>query len=383
MRAANRVPGRLFAAPSPFARWAWVPALAVVAVFAASASPALAARVKAVQRGTTVLPSASTSASVTISTVDPTRSFVVFGLSLDDAQPDRGNVTGQLTDATTVTFARQGTGVDVTVTWQVVEFLSGISVQRGSTSLSTATSNVTIAAVALPKSFCLVSLRTGGSAYSHDDFVRARLTSITNLELSVGAPSPNNAVVEWQVVEHDDASVQSGDIAWQSTETSRAATIAPVDPNRSWLTYSYDTDTASATDIGRNLIRGRLTSATTLMFDRDKSGSAPGLSWSVVELLDGTTVQRGSEAFGTSETQRNVTVGSVNLSRALAVGGYAERGGKSPYGVTDNPGVGWFTLELTSATNLRATRGLTGSCTADLAWQVIQFGGRSRVMVIH
>ena len=36
--------------------------------------------------------------------------------------------------------------------------------------------------------------------------------------------------------------------------------------------------------------------------------------------------------------------------------------GRSAYTTADNPGVGWMTHELTSATNLRITRALTGTC---------------------
>ena len=68
-----------------------------------------------------------------------------------------------------------------------------------------------------------------------------------------------------------------------------------------------------------------------------------------------------------------MTITSVDTTRSFAAGGYFARGGKSNYTANDLPGVGWFTLDLISATNLQITRGVTGSATADVGWFVVQF----------
>src|SRR6185369_12135873 len=109
--------------------------------------------------------------------------------------------SGQLTNATTVTFARSGTSGAVTIKWYVAEFTSGVSVQRGSAVLSTSTTDVTLpTAVDLSKSFPLVSQRTDGVVFSNNDFVKAKLTTTTNLQLAI-AGTPGAATVEWQVIE--------------------------------------------------------------------------------------------------------------------------------------------------------------------------------------
>ena len=83
-----------------------------------------------------------------------------------------------------------------------------------------------------------------------------------------------------------------------------------------------------------------------------------------VELNDETVkngIWNGSQAFTSSETQKDVTITTVDTSMSFAVGGSLLKEGKSAYSTNDNPGVSWMTHELTSATNLRITRALTGS----------------------
>ena len=92
-----------------------------------------------------------------------------------------------------------------------------------------------------------------------------------------------------------------------------------------------------------------------------------------MEFQDGTAVQHSTEAFTTAQTQRDVTISSVDPVVSIGVGGWQQSGGRSTYTANDNPGVGWFTAELTSGTNLRLRRDFTGSSTADLGWSVIQF----------
>ncbi len=120
-------------------------------------------------------------------------------------------------------------------------------------------------------------------------------------------------------------------------------------------------------------MRGVVTNGTTLTFDRDQTGQTLDVSWYLVAFTDATTVQQGSELFGTTETQRSVSISGVNLASSIAAGGYFMRGGKSPYSANDNPGVGWFALDLISSTSLRMTRGLTGSAQAQIGWFVVTF----------
>ena len=92
-----------------------------------------------------------------------------------------------------------------------------------------------------------------------------------------------------------------------------------------------------------------------------------------VTFTDGTTVQSGTTAFGTTDLTLNATISSVDLTRTLAAASSFQRGGESNYTGDDQPAVGWFTTTLSSATNLQLTRGNALSSTATVSWFVVQF----------
>src|SRR6185369_3776685 len=103
-------------------------AATLVLVFATRAP---AAQLDSVQSGTATIADTTSSTTVTISSVDTTKSFLVFEVSLNLVDPVNAQISGQLTNATTLTFARAGTSGAVTIKWYVAEFTSGVSVQRG------------------------------------------------------------------------------------------------------------------------------------------------------------------------------------------------------------------------------------------------------------
>lgn len=327
-----------------------------------------------VQSGTASIADGSATTTATITAVDLDTSFLVFSLTGSDANPNNIQVTGRITNSTTLTFARIGTSGAMSIAWYVAEFTTGATVQRGTLSPMTGTtSNVTISSVDTARAMPVVTYAKAGSDFGANDYVKAKLTSATNLEITrVGG---SDGTVDWQVVEFTSAAVQTGDVAFGSGDASTAAAVTAVDTTKSWLVYSYSSDGGTAADIGQKLVRGVVTNATTLTFDRDNTGQALDLTWYLVEFTDATTVQHGSEAFGGAETQRDVTLPTaVDLSATFAVGGVQGRGGKSPYAATDNPGVGWVTAALTTTTNLQLTRGLSGSTTADVGWFVVHLG---------
>ena len=352
----------------------------VSALVLAAAPMSKAASLKAVQSGTVVLPGAGTSVTDTLSpAVDTSKAFLVFGISGNDNSPDDMHVSGQITNGTTVTFERFGTTGNIVVHWYVAEFLSGVTVQRGTTQMpgvgNPADTNVPIALVDTTKSFPLISFRTNGSNFDGGDFVRAKITSGTNLLLA--APDADtSSFVEWQVVEYADASVQTGDLFFGSGDASLPDILAaPVDTSKSWLIYTFD-EISGWPNIGRALIRGVVTDPNTVTFDRNNTGDGFDLTWYLVEFTDATTVQHASEPFTTTELQRDVTLASpVNPGTSLASGGYFGRGGRSDYALDDDPGVGWFTFDLTSSTTLRIDRGTTigNTATGDAGWFVVDF----------
>ena len=383
-------------------------AAATLALFAAEAG---AAQLKAVQTNTTTLPAATLSVTAALApAVDMTKSFLVFGTSSSVNTPGCGQVSGQITLANQVTFARGATTgcPAITIKWYVAEFASGVSVRRGSFNWEleppVPPGNIPLApTVDTTRSFPLISYRLSGSTFDDNDFLRAKFTAAgSNLEIGISAVmgvSPQ--VVEWQVVEFTGATVQSGDVAFAAGDFTKTATapanFTAIVPGRTWLVYGYDAMVGGSgleLDPGKELVRGVITNGSTLTFDRNHSGGGTtiNLTWYLIEFTDGTSVQHQSQAFAATEAQRDVTLPTaVSTATSIAVaGGDFQRGGRSGYGRPstdaggdDNVGVGWFRLDLTSSTNLRITRGAfdpgvpacTPACpaTADVGWFVISF----------
>jgi hypothetical protein len=329
---------------------------------------------KSVQSGTTTLASANSSTTVTITSVDTTKAFLVFSTSFNDASPGISQVTGQITNGTTLTFARISTGANIAIKWYVAEFTSGVTVQRGNITNDATSKDITLTAVDTAKAFPIISYRNTGSLYNNDDYVKAKITSSTNLNLSMSAAT--TGITEWQVVQFADANVQTGDISYVGADASKTATIAPVDTSKTWLLFSYTNDNVSSTSQGDRQFRGRVTAANTLTFDRDTTAAALSgtITWYAVQFTNNTSVQSGSQNFGTGDTVKNATITAVDTTKSIAAaGGMYHRGGKTTYIADDNPGVATTTLDLTSSTNLQMTRGVTGSSTADVGWFVVQF----------
>jgi hypothetical protein len=343
---------------------------------------AQAAVLRSVQSGTATIANGSSSVTATISSVDTTKAFLVFGASLGSdvtADPINSQASGQLAGATSVTFERIGTTGTITIHWYVAEFNNNVSVQRGSDSMPTVTSdNVTLSSVNTAKSFVIVSMRTSGATYDANDFVKAKLTSSTNLALDLQGSSMSDTVVEWQVIEYTDATVQTGDISFLAADSSKTATVTAIDTSKSWLVYSYNSAAGTAADIGQKLVRGSIGSSTSLSFSRDNTGQAISLTWYLIAFTDETTVQQGTKSFTTVDTSLNAAIGTVDLTRSIAAGGLFGRGGDTSYAADDQPAVGSYRLNLNSASNLQITRGITGSIASDVTWFVLQFGTAKR-----
>ncbi|MDH5522337.1 MAG: right-handed parallel beta-helix repeat-containing protein, partial [Acidimicrobiia bacterium] len=333
-----------------------------------------------VQKGTATLANASSTVAVTIAPVDPSKAFLTFSVRGNDTSPENISISGRLSNATTVTFDRVGTSGNVVIDWSVVEFSSGVTVQRGTVTPGGSTTNVAITSVDLTRSFPLVSMRAGGVIYEGEDWVRARFTSSTDLELATTNTFGN--VIEWQVVTYNDATVQSGSVSFGTGDSSRTATVTALDPAKSWLIYNYRTTDGTTTNIGQKLVRGRITNGTTLTFDRSSTGQTIDLQYFVVKFTDATEVRSGNANFTSSATTVNAAVTAVDPARSIGVGGYAQTGGRSSYTANDNPGVGWFTSRLTSSTNLRVQRSaaLAG---ADLGWFVMHWPGPAAPLLVN
>lgn len=156
----------------------------------------------------------SRQATVTVllpASINVSSTFLMFSIRADGDSNNIGStlVSGEITNATTLTFKRFSTVKNLRISWQVYEFYEFVNVYRGMITLtSSGTTNVAIPSVNIQKSFVIFSSNVNAASndYGLDETIRARLTSSTNLELTI-ASSGNNEIY-WQVIEYQHCTVQ-------------------------------------------------------------------------------------------------------------------------------------------------------------------------------
>ena len=256
-----------------------LPVLPQQSQFLRQLSNAEAASIKNVQRGTVTFTSGANRMAVTLSlAVDPSKTIVWGGIShgggrFSTAGANATRIAFDLESSTTLALERLGSPANSPVVeWQAVEFDSGVSVQRGLRSMTTAetTVNVTIpSSVDLNKSFVLVSVAPNSAGVNVDErwTIRSRLTTSTNLELSRNE-SGTAVDVYWQVIEMQGASVQRGLTTIPSSSAAATAAISSVDTSKSFLILSSKAAAAVNGIESQYAFRGTITNSTLLTFSR-------------------------------------------------------------------------------------------------------------------
>ncbi len=245
-----------------------------------------AAPIVVVHQGSSSLSGISAEAS--FPAVDPNKAALFMGRVGDSQEPDKLLVDGALTSATTATFSRfEALGTSALVRWYVVEH-EHMFVQRGSLNLTSTSQLVSLPTSVDPtRAFSLVSYKAGGTQMGGNDFVSAKLLAGDSLELRAGDVP---VMVSWQVVELTDGSrVVSKAATLPSDQSTISVTIDPVDLGRSFLLFSYRLGSNPSLTTPENAaLRGRLSAANTVSFDRAAAGPlAIEIELSVVELSVG------------------------------------------------------------------------------------------------
>jgi hypothetical protein len=230
--------------------------------------------------------------------------------------------------------------------------------------------------VDVSKSFPLLSFRTIGTIYNVDDLVRAKLTSPSELTLSLyGATSVGT--VEWQVVTFDDAMVQTNDLPLGPSTLIVTDTVQAVDPNRSLLLVSYGDSALGNTNASQMVWSGRISSSTLLTFERRSGGPAGMLTYHLVTFTNDSTVQSGhQDVAAASDTAVVNLLSGVALDRSLALAsGLYQRISATDFSGSADLSFPNFTFELTGSSTLTMQRGVTGGSNgaAQVDWQVVQF----------
>jgi hypothetical protein len=344
-----------------------------------------------VQRGTAVSDSNGT-IMVKISRVDTAKSFLIFSTRHNSNRPVGSELRGRIATDTTLEFTRvtnDTTSVPITIQWYVVEFISGIRVQRGEVGQTDSVVNVQISPVAsLNQAFVTWSKSVSAQDQSWDfnDPIVGELTKPDTLQFRTGPGSTVMHVISWQVIEFTNAAsvnVQKGSIKTMGTNSlSVTATLNPaVNVNGTFVLVGYRMN-VSGTNLGPRMLRAQLTNSTTITIDRSVAASTDTINeivWQAVELKDGSAVQQGNQNFPAGVAQQTVALSAADTTRAIAFASVQASAGQSlgrtPFTADDSVGIASATFAL-APTSLTLTRNNT-SAVADFGWFVVQFSATS------
>ncbi len=251
----------------------------------------------------------------------------------------------------------------------VVEFdPANVRVQQGVFAIASATTSSTsaISAVTLTKA-ALVFYHRHSTWLFYSDLPVAGWFSATN-QLSWQRDSGNGTVNgHYYVFEslNSEFSVQSVSFSIADASSSGSATIAAVDPTKSFVIASHRTQ-AGNDDNDDSQIGVWLSSATTLTARRQWQSAPPppdntidDIRAFVVSVNDGVTVQRGTLSYTSADLQKTAAIAAVNPSASMVWNGSEMGPGtiESQAETSTAIDTAFQKLKLASATSVQGDRG--------------------------
>ena len=170
--------------------------------------------------------------------------------------------------------------------------------------------------------------------------------------------------------------VQYVEITIGASQTSNTATITSVDTSKTWLVYNGHTDSNGTEDMTQNVVAISLTNATTVTALRQAQDGTNAITVRI-SVVEGNSnliqsVQSGTITFAKTATTGTATITSVTTGNAFVVHqGSTDNATLLP--APDNPAFSSFTLELTAATTVTATRNSATNATATVYYVVVEF----------
>lgn len=252
-----------------------------------------------VQRGTLTLGAGTLSSNQSISTVDPSKAFVLVQARTADGGTlidEHRTTMGYLSGPSQITVVRNQGTITTVVEWQVVE-MAGASVQRGLSQIPGGSSSVSIpiTAVDTARSFSVVSVAGANASNGNDSeiWTRCNLSSAALL-LCERNDTVNAPDIAWQVVSLSDAiSVQRGTEDTNTntppannTDTTMTATLLPVDLSASIVLTTSSVDPGDL-DSGQDsaAFASVLGSATSITIQRGSPDDRRGtVSWQAIQF---------------------------------------------------------------------------------------------------
>jgi hypothetical protein len=336
----------------------------------------LAAQLKRIQTNEITIGTTAGGVNDSIAYVNTSASVLFFSIRANDAASGNGQVRCALNATQVTCLRRSATGADTLyIRYYVVEFKNGVSVQRGTTTVSAGNVTTAISSVNTSATFIVTGGQdTSGTTWGGDDFIMTTLQSSTAVNFISGAASYPS---EWQAVSFTGAVVQRGYTALASGTGTINATITVVNTSKSFLLFSYNTTPGTAANMGEKMVRGIITNSTTVQFVRNNTGTDMTVYWEVITLPGAERVQNGTFYFPAGSATG--TLGSINpvdLGKALpfspSQAALGQSSGATVKADDDQPGGATYIFSFPNASRFQITRTNTSN-ESEVSWQIIEF----------
>ena len=341
--------------------------------------------VQSVQQVSITIASGATSGTATISSVDTSKSFLVFGGPSNDGAGGGGNANAskeepriELTNATTVTAYRDtSTTTAVTINANVIEGKSTLvsSVQHGTVALSGVSSNTTtITSVDTSRSVVVYLGHTSPNTSASARYYNIDITLTNSTTVTATAGISSDQTIGFCVVEFAAVAVQSRQQfreAYTTSNTTDTKTITSVTQGNTVIFYGGQTSSANSYATTRYALQ--LTSSTNVNLVRGgTSTSSRTVAYTVLEFAAGvlkSNVQRGTIDL-TSATSNTATITSVDTSKACV----AYTGMNTSNNLTNQLGSNiQQKVAITNATTVTGSIGASNADTKAVGYEVWEF----------
>ncbi|MGC8929872.1 MAG: CARDB domain-containing protein, partial [Candidatus Woesearchaeota archaeon] len=238
--------------------------------------------------------------------------------------------------------------------------LAGLKIQRNWYSMTTTSATINIEPVNVNNAFVMLTVNIASSLPSRSE-ITARI-SASNQLLFERYAAVTTANISWQVVESSEISVQRATVSFATTQLNATINLNnEVNLNESFIIVLGRANSGTAGNNNQGFFRAMFLNSTTVYVERATSGSAAIAELQIIQW-SGARVQSGNFSFSTLEY--NISVGSVNLSRAFLIFGTAVSGVSTIDG-------NYIRGNITNQTILRFYKETT-SGTAYISWFLVE-----------
>ncbi len=308
--------------------------------------------------------------------LDRSKTLLLFQASSDDSSPDTASLGCSLSAVDAFTCHRNdgddGDEPAVRIQWQTAELASGLKVQHlqggcGGTPLT----ELSFPAVSsLRNTFLLVSAEKDGSSQGEDDFYTASFSMTDHVDFEFSVACASSWRVSLQVVELSGTRVTRGLTESMTGSQLVVSNLQAVNLASTALLFTYRVSGAATPLICDRVLRGELTSPTSITFSRGAGATGcegaiiDSISWERIDFGERARAQHVPVTMDAATVRVSLPVTAVDPTRTLVFASgqpqSGQAGGETSYAADDVIGaaLGWHSL--TSPTTLEVSRGATG-----------------------